>query len=312
MPAPRASHPARFVVFAWGTLVFTVAVVLWGAYVRATGSGAGCGAHWPLCDGQVLPRSPRIETVIELTHRLTSGLSLLLVLGLGVWARRLFPPGHRVRRAAVAAVLLILSEALIGAGLVLFGLVADDRSPVRAVVFALHLTNTFFLLAALALTARFAGYPATTPPAWRRAAPFGYALAVLVGMLLVGVSGAIAALGDTLYPATSLGQAFAQDLSPGAHTLLRLRIHHPWIAVVVAVATVAFALRQQRLFPHGVGRLPGLVLALSALQLAAGALNVLLLAPVWLQLVHLLLADVLWVTLVVLVVAMLDADALPT
>jgi heme A synthase len=312
MTAPRAAPPARFVAFAWGTLAFTIAVVLWGAYVRATGSGAGCGAHWPLCDGQVLPRAPRVETLIELTHRLTSGLSLLLVLGLAAWTRRLVPPGHRVRRAAAAAVLLILSEAAIGAGLVLFGLVADDRSPVRAVVFALHLANTFFLLAALALTARFAGTPSPTPLPWRRSPLLARALAVLAGMLVVGVSGAIAALGDTLYPATSLGHALAQDLSPGAHTLLRLRLHHPWIAVVVAVATVAFALAQQRRVRQDTGRLPSLVLGLTAAQLAAGAVNVLLLAPVWLQLVHLLLADLLWVTLVLLVAAALDADARPS
>src|SRR5262245_35507929 len=138
MPAAGHDRSTAFVRFAWGTLAFTVAVVLWGAFVRATGSGAGCGEHWPLCNGVVVPRSPRLETVIELTHRVTSGLSLLLVLGLGVAAMRLFPAGHRVRWAAVASVLLIVSEALIGAGLVLFGLVADDRSEVRAVVLALH------------------------------------------------------------------------------------------------------------------------------------------------------------------------------
>jgi heme A synthase len=312
MATSRASNPARFVAFAWGTLAFTIAVVLWGAYVRATGAGAGCGAHWPLCNGEIVPRSPRLETLIELTHRVTSGLALLLVLWLGGWARRLFPVRHRVRRAALASVLLILSEASIGAGLVLFGLVADDRSGIRAVVLGLHLTNTFLLLAALTLTARLASYPATTPPAWRRSSTLTWSLAVLAGVLVVGISGAVAALGDTLYPAMSLAHAWAQDFSPTADTLIRLRIHHPWIAVVVAIALAAFAYRQEQRFPRAVGVLPNLLIGVTVLQLAAGVANLFLLAPVWLQLVHLALADVLWVTLVVLVAAAMDAEALPT
>jgi heme A synthase len=309
---PRRQHDhAPFIRFAWGTLAFTIAVVLWGAYVRATGSGAGCGAHWPLCNGEVIPRSPRLETLIELTHRVTSGLSLLLVLWLGAWAWRLFPAGHRVRRAAIASVLLIISEALIGAGLVLFGLVADDRSEIRAVVLALHLTNTFLLLAALALTAYLGGHRASAPPRWRRSPPFGWSLAALGAVLAVGVTGAVTALGDTLFPAVSLRSGLAHDLSPGAHLLVRLRVYHPVVAILASLALAAFAQRQQRRFPHALGRLPSLLVALIALQLLAGAANVVLLAPVWLQLAHLALADALWVTLVVLSAAALDADALP-
>lgn len=302
-------NPAGFARYGWATLAFTIAVVLWGAYVRATGSGAGCGAHWPLCDGQVVPRSPRLETLIELTHRITSGLSLLLVLGLGVWAVRLFPARHRIRRMAAAAVLFIISEALIGAGLVLFGLVADDRSPARAVVLGVHLTNTFLLLAAITLSARFASHPVIHPPRWRASRTLWTALALLAAVLLVGVSGAMAALGDTLFPAESLGHALAQDASPGAHALVRLRVYHPLLAVLASLALASFARAQQRRFPRSLGPLPSLLVTLVTLQLLAGAANVVLLAPVWLQIVHLLLADAVWVTLVVLVAAALDADA---
>jgi heme A synthase len=300
---------APFVRFAWGTLAFTVAVVLWGAYVRATGSGAGCGAHWPLCNGEVVPRSPRLATLIELTHRITSGLSLVLVLWLGGWAWRLWPAGHRVRRAAIASGLLIISEALIGAGLVLFGLVGDDRSEVRAIVLGLHLTNTFLLLAALALTAHLPDHPDGIPPRWPRAALFGWSMATLGAVLVVGVTGAITALGDTLFPASSLARGLAQDLSPGAHVLVRLRVWHPLVAILVSVALATFAQRQQRRFPAALGRIPGLLTGLIALQLLAGAANVFLLAPVVLQLVHLALADAIWVTLVVLIAAALDAEA---
>src|SRR5262245_5215959 len=122
-----------FVRYAWGVLAYTIAVVLWGAYVRATGSGAGCGEHWPLCNGVVLPRARAIATLIELTHRVTSGLSLALIGGLGVWGVRAYRRGHPVGRFAVASVAFIVREALIGSGLVVFGLVADDRHRVRAV-----------------------------------------------------------------------------------------------------------------------------------------------------------------------------------
>jgi heme A synthase len=301
--APRMRprpHPTSFVRFAWTALAFTVAVVLWGAFVRATGSGAGCGAHWPLCNGVVVPRSPRLETLIELTHRVTSGLSLLLVLWLGVAAWRRFPAGYRVRGAALASVLLIISEALIGAGLVLFGLVADDRSQVRALVLALHLTNTFLLLAALALTARFARHPPAAAASWRRSPLFPQVLAALAGVLVVGVTGAVTALGDTLFP--------GHQPDAGAHFLVQLRVYHPVVAIVVSVALAAFAQRHGRRFGTALGAMPGALVGLLAVQLLAGAANVLLLAPVWLQIVHLALADAVWVLLVVLCAALLDAE----
>ena len=86
--------------FAWGVLAINIVVILWGAFVRASGSGAGCGSHWPLCNGEVVPVAVQVQTVIEFTHRVTSGTAFLLVIGLLVWARRAFPVGHQVRAAA--------------------------------------------------------------------------------------------------------------------------------------------------------------------------------------------------------------------
>src|SRR6476659_8783610 len=111
---------ARFRSFAWATLGFTLAVILWGAYVRASGSGAGCGSHWPLCNGEVVPRAPALATIIELTHRATSGIALVLVAILVVAARKSLPKGHIARTSSVYSLVFILTEALIGAGLVLF------------------------------------------------------------------------------------------------------------------------------------------------------------------------------------------------
>ncbi|MBP1642498.1 MAG: cytochrome oxidase assembly, partial [Acidobacteria bacterium] len=144
---------ARLARLAWAVLALNLLVILWGALVRATGSGAGCGSHWPLCDGEVVPRAASVEKAIEFTHRATSGLALLAVAALLVAVRRALAPGHPARRAAAWSLAIILVEAALGAGLVKLGLVADDDSPARAVVMSVHLVNTLFLLAALALTA---------------------------------------------------------------------------------------------------------------------------------------------------------------
>jgi heme a synthase len=290
----------RFTRYSWITLAYNIAVILWGAAVRATGSGAGCGSHWPLCNGEVLPRAAAVETLIEFSHRLTSGLALLLVVALAVAAFRARPAGHPARRAAVLSLVLILTEAAVGAGLVLFELVAENRSMARALFMATHLVNTFLLVGALTLTAHFAG----AGERFRlrgQGLVGGGALLALVLLLLSGVSGAIAALGDTLFPATSLSHALEQDLSPTAHTLLRLRLFHPGFALAAGAFLLYLAPQLARRRPApAVRRLAAWTSGLVFVQLAAGAVNVLLLAPVWLQIVHLLLADLLWIAAVLL------------
>lgn len=290
----------RFARYCWITLAYNIAVILWGAAVRATGSGAGCGSHWPLCNGEIVPRAPRIETIIELSHRLTSGIALLLVIGLLVGAFRLRPRGHAVRKAAVWSMILMLTEAAVGAGLVLFELVADNQSMARALFMATHLANTFFLLAAMTLAAHFASGGA--PFRLRGQGSLGVAsVLATVGLILAGVSGAVAALGDTLFPATSLAQALEQDLSPTAHLLIRLRIAHPVISVAAGLAALwlAMQLAKRRLGPE-TSRRARWVMAFVFIQLTAGAVNVLLLAPIWMQIVHLLLADLLWIGFVLM------------
>ncbi|HVS02460.1 MAG TPA: COX15/CtaA family protein [Thermoanaerobaculia bacterium] len=290
--------------FAVATLGWNVLVILWGAYVRATGSGAGCGSHWPLCNGEVLPREATTATLIELTHRLTSGVALLLVGILAVWAFRARDAGHPLRKAAAWSVALILVEAAVGAGLVLFELVGEDASLTRAAYMAVHLVNTFLLLAALTLTAWWAGE--APPSRWRAAdrRTLTYLAAAAVGLLLVGASGAVAALGDTLFPATTVGEAVRQDLSLGGHLLLRLRLVHPLLAVTVAVLLLSLPRLTPRP-PRRVRRLGSWMALLVLAQLALGAVNVALLAPVTVQLLHLLLADAVWIALVLYGAALL-------
>jgi heme A synthase len=291
----------RFAAYAWVVTALTLAVILWGAYVRASRSGDGCGAHWPLCNGTVVPDATHAKTLVEFAHRATSGLAFLLVVALVVWAFRTFRREHPARAAAVASGIFIVTESLIGAGLVLLRLVADNASIARALYLSVHLVNTFLLIAALALTA----WCATEACAARmrlRDILRGRAGAALVAALVLGVSGAVAALGATLFPESAQAVA-GQETSPSAQLLFSLRQYklHPLLAVLVGVYLIYFALRTHRSCDDAwVKRWAESVVVLVVAQLGAGLLNAALLAPVWLQIIHLLLADLVWLALVLL------------
>jgi len=289
--------------YAWAVLVYNLAVIAWGAYVRATGSGAGCGSHWPLCNGEVMPRAASLTTLIEFSHRLSSGLALIAVVVLVVWARRATPRDHPLRTGALMSLAFMLSEALLGAGLVLFGLVADNASSVRALVVSAHLLNTFLLIASLALSVWWASGGGRLNPAEHRDGLLRLSLGALA-ILLVSCTGAITALGDTLFPAASLREGINADLSSASHILVRLRTIHPVLAVMSALYLMSSVWRIADGRPTATAT-ARLLMWLLIVQLGAGMLNVLLLAPVWLQLAHLLLADVVWIAYV-----FLAADAL--
>lgn len=288
----------KFSLFAWIVLGYNLLVIAWGAYVRATGSGAGCGAHWPLCNGVVIPRAPRIETLVEFSHRLSSGLTLVLVIFLTIWAYRAFAKGNRTRSATTFALIFTLTEAAVGAGLVLFQLVAKDTSVQRAYSIVVHLVNTYLLLAALTLTAWWSTRGAPEKLSW----PGGRGAALiagLVGLLVLGASGAITALGDTLFPSVSVAAGLQQDISPTAHFLIRLRVWHPIIAISNGVYLFGLVLWLRRRTPLGQPlRISSLLLGLFVLQLGLGLTNILLLAPVWLQMIHLVTSDLIWISLV--------------
>lgn len=304
-----ARSRARFAAFAWAALAYTVAVILWGAYVRATGSGAGCGSHWPTCNGEVLPRPERLETMIELAHRVTSGVAGIVSVVLAVWAFFAFPAGNVVRRAAVASFALMMGEALLGAGLVLFELVANDASMARAASMSLHLVNTFALLAAMTCTACWAS--GREPPRPGGAQGIGKLLATgAVGIGLVGVTGAVTALGDTLLQTRGGGDALRATIEPATRLLLSLRVVHPVLAVLVALYLVALRGPLATLRPSAeVRRWANAMAALAGAQLLLGVVNVVLAAPVWMQLVHLLVADLVWIAYVMLTAAALAAPA---
>jgi cytochrome c oxidase assembly protein subunit 15 len=306
-------------------LAYNLAVIVWGAYVRASGSGAGCGSHWPSCNGEVVPPRPSTATLVEYSHRVSSGLVLVLVAVLVVWAFRAAPKGHPLRRGAVLSLVFTLSEAAVGAGLVLFKLVAHDESMARALAISTHLLNTLLLLASLTLAAYAAGAfrsaaaaAGTAAPARvhgrrgakRRARP-GWSVALaLAATMAIAATGAVAALGDTLFPANSLGQGLAQDLAPASHVLVRLRTVHPLLAIALG-AYLLHLCNQVAAAGAGARRWANRLRLLVIGQWTLGLLNVAFLAPVWLQLAHLLVADLLWIALVLLALETLAAEAAP-
>lgn len=294
-------NSVRFARYAWGVLGYNLLVILWGAFVRATGSGAGCGSHWPLCNGELIPRAPAIETIIELSHRATSGLALVAMAILLVWAHRLYPAGHHVRRGAIFSTIFLLLEALIGAGLVLFEYVADNVSLARAYWMAGHLINTFFLLATLTLTAWWASGGA--PLRLRGQGAVGWWLgAALLALLILGADGGITALGDTLVLTAGITPAESAIVAG----LVSLRIYHPLLAIAVGLLVlVAARAASASRTDAATRRFSRLTLILFAAQLGLGALNVALRAPVWLQLTHLLLADLIWIVAVLMTAAAL-------
>ena len=291
------------VVYAWAVVAYNVLVILWGAVVRATGSGAGCGDNWPLCNGDFFPHHPRLATIIEFAHRSMSGVSTVLVIALVIWVFYAVGRGHRVRRAAVASVLLLVTEALLGAALVLGGFVGKNISTARVLMQSIHFTNTMLFLGALSLTAWWLGAASASGsqrfasrskknklalPAW---------LAV-IATIAVGATGSVAALADTLFPSPSLLEGLAADFASTSPLLVRMRWIHP-AAAVVGLLCVAWLVMKVR------SRLSWIVAGLLGLQFALGITDVLLLAPTWIQLVHLLGADLYWIALVCLA-----ADAL--
>ena len=298
--------PKSLVRYAWGVVWYNVLVILWGALVRATKSGAGCGNHWPLCNGQVIPLSPRIDTIIEFTHRCMTGGSTFVVIGLLVWSFRATIRGQAARVMAVVSMLLLLNEAFLGALLVKLGYVTGNQSMGRVVLLSIHLSNTLLLMAALTMTAILLH----TGQMWRELGVRGgrklWALLGLTATMVVGVSGSLAALGDTLFPSSTLSAAFAQDFAAGSPWLLRLRGVHPGSVLVSAFFVVWLVAQARR---AGAGRLATTVLALLVFQSALGVADVVLLAPVWMQIVHLLGADLYWIALIALAARVVWPDA---
>lgn len=296
MPAAKNILHLRW--FLGANLIYTLLVILWGALVRATGSGAGCGEHWPLCHGEIVVADPHITTFIEWMHRAMSGLLMVTCLLAVVLSFCWLEKGHRGRQVSCIVLFFVLIEAAIGAALVLFGLTGDNLSPARAYVMGGHLINTLLLLAAqyTHLWCLTAPYRSSSSLLQQR----GWWVCIFA-VLLTAASGAMVALGDTLFPASSLSEGFAATHDPQSHFLVRLRLIHPLLAVLSSLAVAFLGAHLLNQAPADAGkklmRITKILLILVLLQLMVGLLNWLLLVPITTQLIHLGLACLLWVAL---------------
>lgn len=300
LTVPRAGAGAWLPRLAWAALAYNVLVILWGAVVRITGAGAGCGDHWPLCNGVVVPQSPGLHTVIEFSHRLTSAASGLIAIGLLALAFRTVPRGHPARLGAALSLGLIVLEGLVGGLQVRLGLTADSTDPARGLVQGVHLANTFLLLGALLLTALWA----SGRPALRLRGQGRVLLLSVLGLgltLILGMAGAVTALGDLLFapaPGTPL-DTVRRDFGATATLIENLRVVHPLLAVLTSAYLIWLAARLRQWRPSaGVTRWGAALVGVIALQMLAGFANVAMKAPGWMQLTHLGLACAMWLVTV--------------
>lgn len=292
--------PSNFARFAWIVVALNLVVIVWGGFVSASGSGDGCGASWPLCEQLVSSETRSWQTFVEFSHRMTSGLALIGVLGLIIGSYRRFPKDHIVRRGAMFSLIFILVESLLGAALVIFKWVDTNLSLARAFVQPVHLTNTFLLMAALCLTAWWATRPdQTLTVAGKRKAFVALGIA-LAGLVLVSSFGTIASLASTIFPSESFLAGVQKDFARNVHYLVRLRIWHPILALVIGRYLLTMGQKLKDWFADEplMRKLVNALLVIYGVQFALGSLNAILLAPIWLQLVHLLIAHLLWLCLV--------------
>lgn len=303
---------AKFARYAWIVLAYTVPVILFGAFVRAGLHGDGCGAFWPGCNGALIATGTSLSETIEFSHRVSSAVLLPMVIGLLAWAFRAFPKGHAARKAAGYVLLFTLTEAALGAGLVKFQWVATDESLARVFAMGFHLINTFFLLGAIVLAAHFGSGGERVKI--RGQGQVSWAIMLGLGaLLLLGVTGAITALGDTIFPVKSALDSLTQDLAPNSHVAQRFRLIHPLIATSVGLFLLfACGLVSKNRPVDKVRKFARYVVAGFIAQMVLGIINVGLAAPIWMQIIHLAVSDGIWIAMVLLgASALAQSQALP-
>ena len=286
-----------------GLFSLIMSSLFFGAFfLRASKSGDGCGQHWLTCHGEVIPSAPELKTVIEFSHRLTSGLAFIAVLILVIWAFRKFSKGSAIRKTALVSFIFIITEALVGAGLVLTGNTAETLTAARPFWMIGHLTNTFILLAFLSLTAWFASGGKTFNLKSAQPKVLLFLAIAILGIFFVGMSGSVAALSSMLFPSETLTEGIAKDFSATSNILLRLRISHPIVSILTSVFLIFLAgwLRREAKENFWVSRFSNLLSILILIQIAFGALTLLTLAPILMQFGHLFLADAVWIAFILL------------
>lgn len=298
----RLAADQRFANFAWFNLIYNLLVVAFGVFLRASGSGDGCGENWPFCTGDKNPANGPWASLIESSHRISTvlvGLFSFIMLG---WSFRSFAKGHPVKKFAVAYFVFTLLEGLIGRHLVVNGLVTSNDTVQRAIWMAIHVLSTFVLLGSIA----GAGLSASgiRPPNFKGQGVVGWLLGFgFVGTMLLGVSGAISAFGHQVRPDVA---DLSERLKPAAFWASKLAIAHPIGSASIGLFLLLMSGMIQHLRPDPfVKNASKMVSSLLVIQMCLGALNIVLKAPIPMQMIHLVMADLNWISIVVLAMAAL-------
>jgi heme A synthase len=299
------SKLSAFAKYAWFVLVYNLIVIIWGVFLRASHSGDGCGQHWLTCQGEVVPSAPQLKTVIEFSHRVTTSLAgifliILLIWAVQTWYKTRSQSSARTMKAAVWSLVFVITEGLIGAGLVLTGNTADNWTPSRPFWAIGHLINTFLLLAALTLTCWYAtGKKRISFDIDRKILLL---VVGLLGIFIIGSSGSLAALSNMLFPSTSIMSGVTEDFSGTSPILVRLRISHPIVSILVGIFLIFLAgwLKKISGDERNVTRWGNILSVLVLIEFASGAATLFLHAPIVMQLVHLFLADAVWIAFILM------------
>lgn len=298
--APVSSSPlrSRFLAATQFLVFYTILVIIWGAWVRISHSGDGCGSHWPLCDGALIPTETDQKTWVEYTHRLSSGLYGIFVTILFVLSYKAFCPQSAGRKVALATFVLMMIEALLGAALVLKGLVGENATIFRLVVMTFHQINSLLLVGSTVILSLVASPEMELKLplfSWKKlfqSAPS------LVTFILIPATGAWAALANTLFPSQSLSEGLLKDFQSDSPWILRLRLAHPALALLIGFAFIYYFFQESEKTEGDISKASLHVAAVLAIGLLFGILTLLFLSPVWMKLVHLTIAQVIWVFLV--------------
>tara|TARA_Y100000591_G_C21719500_1_gene637933 strand:+ start:65 stop:955 length:891 start_codon:yes stop_codon:yes gene_type:complete len=273
--------------YAKAGLLLSIASILAGAFVRATGSGDGCGATWPTCKGKIIPALSDTSELIEFSHRSVSGV--LLVVTLIIFAKtRKFQKDSLVRIVTNYLTFFVIFEALIGAVIVIFEWVGLNSSLPRIIAVPIHLVNTFGLLGSYAIL-----YKILQDDLQNIKNMFNKNFLLISSLfLLSGATGSITALADVLFPSASFVEGFLADFDRTSEVLTRLRILHPIISSILSIVLYVYATGIRKKYNVGVKPLQILIL----IAVFLGVINVLSNIVLPLSILHLAIADFLWIS----------------
>ena len=270
-------------------LTTSILSILAGAIVRATGSGDGCGASWPTCNGRVIPSLETSSEIIEFSHRSISGVLLIVTLLLFVKSK---DPDTPLLHKKIINYLtfFVLLEAAIGAVIVIYEWVGLNSSLPRIIAVPLHLVNTFALLGFYTLI-----FYLLRESENKLSNFFDKRIKIaFVLFFLTGATGSITALADVLFPSASFVEGFIEDFDSTSEVLTRLRILHPFVSTILSIFLFSESNRFKKEFAIDASIIKVLVIV----GVILGVLNVVSNIILPLSILHLLLADLLWITYV--------------